>query len=162
MFTTEEIEAIAVGTRMINRIRDPMLQRAAESVLSKLAVALPDRSGSYLVSPRFYMSEGSAERATAVDLAEVRDAIRSSRKMHISYVDEHARRTRRTIWPIAMAYYVDVTLIGAWCELRSDYRNFRVERVAASKVLAERFSPDRGRLLTEWLALRKDRPDPEH
>jgi predicted DNA-binding transcriptional regulator YafY len=128
----------------------------------KLAVALPDRSGSYLVSPRFYMSEGSAERATAVDLAEVRDAIRSSRKMHICYVDEHARRTRRIIWPIAMAYYVDVTLIGAWCELRSDYRNFRVERVATSKVLTERFSPDRGRLLTEWLALRKDRPDPEH
>jgi predicted DNA-binding transcriptional regulator YafY len=160
MFTTEEIEAIAVGTRMINRIRDPMLQRAAESVLSKLAVALPDRSGSYLVSPRFYMSEGSAQRATAVDLAEVRDAIRSSRKMHICYVDEHARRTRRIIWPIAMAYYVDVTLIGAWCELRSDYRNFRVERVATSEVLTERFSPDRGRLLTEWLALRKDRPGP--
>jgi hypothetical protein len=82
MFTTEEIEAIAVGTRMINRIGDPMLQRAAESVLSKLAVALPNSTGSYLASPRFYMSEGSAQRAMAVDLAEVRDAIRSSRKMH--------------------------------------------------------------------------------
>jgi predicted DNA-binding transcriptional regulator YafY len=160
MFTTEEIEAIAVGTRLVNRIRDPMLQRAAESVLSKLAVALPDSTGSYLVSPRFYVSEGSAQRPTAVDLAGVRNAIRSSRKMHISYVDGHDSRTRRIIWPIAMAYYVDVTLIGAWCELRSDYRNFRVERIAASKVLNEHFSPDRGRLLTEWLALRKDRPDP--
>lgn len=161
-FTTEEIEAIAVGARLINRIRDPKLQRAAESVLSKLAVALPSSTGGYLVSPRFYVSEGSAERPTAVDLAKVRDAIRLSRKMQISYVDEHDRRTRRIIWPIAMAYYVDVTLIGAWCELRSDYRNFRVERIAASKVLTEQFSPDRGRLLTEWLALRKDRPEPEH
>jgi len=158
MFTTEEIEAIAVGTRLVNRIRDPKLQRAAESVLSKLAVALPDSTGRDLVSPRFYVSEGSAEKATAVDLADVRDAIRSSRKMHIGYVDERGHRTHRIIWPIAMAYYVDVTLIGAWCELRSDYRNFRVERIATAKMLTEQFSPDRGRLLREWLALRKDRP----
>jgi hypothetical protein len=62
----------------------------------------------------------------------------------------------------SLAYYVDVTLIGAWCELRSGYRNFRIERIATSKVLAEHFSPDRGRLLTEWLALRIHRPDPQH
>lgn len=161
MFTTEEIEAIAVGTRLINRIRDPKLQRAAEGVLSKLAVALPDSARTCLVSPRFYISEGSAQRATGVDLSEVRDAIRSSRKMRISYVDKAGARTRRTIWPIATAYYVDVTLIGAWCELRSDYRNFRVERIATSKVLTECFSSDRGRLLREWFALRKDRPDSE-
>jgi predicted DNA-binding transcriptional regulator YafY len=43
--------------------------------------------------------------------------------------------------------------------LRGDYRNFRVERIASSKVLEEHFSPDRGRLLAEWLALRKERPD---
>jgi predicted DNA-binding transcriptional regulator YafY len=158
-FTTEEIEAIAVGTRLVNRIRDPILQRAAASVLSKLAVALPARSGSYLVSPRFYVSEGSAEQPTAVDLAEVRDAISSSRKMQISYVDASGCCTHRIIWPIAMAYYVDVTLIGAWCELRSDYRNFRVERIASSRVLTQPFQADRERLLSEWLALRKGQPD---
>jgi len=39
---------------------------------------------------------------------------------------------------------------------------FRIERIATSKVLAEHFSPDRGRFLTEWRALRKHRPDPQH
>ena len=160
-FTTEEVEAIAIGARLVNRIRDRVLQRAAESVLSKLAVALPNGSGNYLSSPRFYVSDGSAERATAVDLADVRDSIRASHKMQISYVDAQGCHTSRIIWPIAMAYYVDATLIGAWCELRNDYRNFRVERITTSRVLTERFSPDRGRLLSEWLALRKDRPDPE-
>ena len=78
--------------------------------------------------------------------------------MRLSYVDEKGRRTRRTIWPLAMAYYVDVTLIGAWCELRRDLRNFRVERIAASRMLAARFQDHNGRLLAQWLALPKERP----
>src|SRR5206468_4728518 len=35
MFTIEEIEAIAVGARLVSRTGDPALQDAAESVLSK-------------------------------------------------------------------------------------------------------------------------------
>src|SRR5258708_19178833 len=42
MFTNEEIDAIAVGARMVRRIRDPKLQAAAESVLAKVSVVLPE------------------------------------------------------------------------------------------------------------------------
>jgi predicted DNA-binding transcriptional regulator YafY len=78
--------------------------------------------------------------------------------MHIAYVDQNGTRTERVIWPIAMAYYVDATLIGAWCELRTDFRNFRVDRITAANVLDERFSADNGRLLARWLALSKEQP----
>jgi predicted DNA-binding transcriptional regulator YafY len=44
----------------------------------------------------------------------LRNAIRETRKLAIAYGDEESRRTQRTVWPIAMVYYVDVTLIGAW------------------------------------------------
>ena len=67
-------------------------------------------------------------------------------------------RTHRTIWPIAMPYYVDVTLVGAWCELRADYRKFRVERIGSSRVLDEHFDQENGRLFREWSALPKTRP----
>jgi len=80
------------------------------------------------------------------------------RKLRIGYVDERGHRTRRTIWPLAMAYYVDVSLVGAWCELRKDLRNFRVERIASSRMLAARFQDHNGKLLAEWLALPKERP----
>src|SRR5580693_4879288 len=42
MFTTDEIDAIAVAMRMLHRTGDRGLQSAAESVLSKVTVALPD------------------------------------------------------------------------------------------------------------------------
>jgi predicted DNA-binding transcriptional regulator YafY len=156
MFTTEEVEAIVLGARMIPRLRDAKLQRAAESVLDKVTVVLPEQLRAQLAAPRFYVSSGSARPAKGIDLGALRGAIRDNRKMRIAYVDEKGKRTRRTIWPIAMAYYVDVTVIGAWCELRKDYRHFRVERVASSAVLDEQFVSDPA-LLQGWMALGKER-----
>ena len=58
-----------------------------------------------------------------------------------------------------MAYYVDATVLGAWCELRNDFRNFRVDRISDVRPLDERFIAESGRLLDEWLALPKHRPE---
>ncbi len=158
MFTVDEVEAIAVGARMVRRLRDPKLQEAAASVLAKVTVVVPDALRASLAASPIFVSEGDAVAAEGVDMAELRSAIRESRKLHIAYADEQGRRTHRTIWPIAMAYYVDVTLVGAWCEMRGDYRNFRVERIQSSKVLDEHFDQENGRLFREWSALPKTRP----
>jgi predicted DNA-binding transcriptional regulator YafY len=158
MFTADEVEAIAIGARLVRRLRDAKLQEAADSVFSKVTVVLPEALRRQLVSTPFFVSPGDTVEPRGVDLADVRAAIRDSRKLHISYADEQGRRTNRTIWPIAMAYYVDVTLVGAWCELRSGYRNFRVERIQSSKVLDEHFDQDNGRLFREWSELPKVKP----
>jgi predicted DNA-binding transcriptional regulator YafY len=159
MFTADEADAIAIGVRLLRRLRDPKLQSAAESVLAKLAAVVPDPLQPHLVAAPVYVSDGSAPPVSGVDLAELRNAVHETRKIAIDYADEEGRRTHRTIWPLAMAYYVDVTLIGAWCELRGDFRHFRVDRIASSRVLDERFPADKGELMAEWLALRKDRTD---
>ena len=159
MFTTEEVDAIAVGVRLLRRLRDPKLQAAAQSVLAKLSVVIPEPLQSQLVAAPVYVSDGDAPSVTGLDLAQLRDAIRDNRKLAITYIDEEGRRSQRTIWPIAIAYYVDATLVGAWCELRRDFRHFRVDRIQGSQLLEDRFPPDNGRLMAEWLALRKERPD---
>ena len=50
---------------------------------------------------------------------------------------------------------MQATLIGAWCELRQDYRHFRTDRIGTLTVLDERYPSDNGRLMAEWLALRQ-------
>ncbi|MFZ3233832.1 MAG: YafY family protein [Stellaceae bacterium] len=159
MFTADEADAIAIGVRLLRRLRDPKLQIAAESVLAKLAAVVPDPLQSHLVGAPVFVSEGSAPEVSGIDLAELRRAIHDTRKLSIDYADEEGRRTRRTIWPVAMAYYVDVTVIAAWCELRRDFRHFRVDRILSSRLLDERFPADNGKLMAEWMALQKDRPD---
>jgi len=159
MFTSEEADAIAIGVRLLRRLRDVKLQRAAESVLAKLAVVAPEPLQTHLVSAPIYVSDGDAPPVTGVDPAVLRDAIHEARKVSVAYIDEQGRCTRRTIRPIAMAYYVDVTVLGAWCELRNDFRNFRVDRISDARLLNERFLGESGKLMAEWLALPKHRPE---
>ena len=159
MFTSEEADAIAVGVRLLRRLRDAKLQQAAESVLAKLAVVVPEPLQPHRVSAPSYVSDGDAPPVTGVDPGVLRDAIHEARKVAIAYVDERGRHTHRTVRPIAMAYYVDVTVLGAWCELRNDFRNFRVDRISNAELLDERFLAESSRLMAEWLALPKHRPD---
>lgn len=153
MFTADEIDAIAVGARLVRRLRDPGLQEAAGAVLAKIVTILPDALRPGVVSAPFHVSDGSAETPEGIDLSDVRRAIRETRKLRITYADVKGQRSHRTIWPIAMAYYVDVTVIGAWCELRADYRHFRVERVIIASLLEETFSGQGGKLMKGWFAL---------
>jgi predicted DNA-binding transcriptional regulator YafY len=159
MFTIDEVEAIAVGARMLKRVKDPALQHAADSVLAKVSVVVPEGLRPHIADAHVYVSPGMAADPEGADLAEIRAAIRDSRKLFIGYADGKGRRTNRVIWPIAMAYYVDATLVGAWCELRADYRNFRIERIHSSKVLRERFDQQGGKLFREWSALPKHGPE---
>ncbi|MDA8049051.1 MAG: YafY family protein [Rhodospirillales bacterium] len=153
MFTADEIDAIAVGARLVRRLRDPGLQKAANSVLNKVTTALPGALRGGLMAAPFFVSDGDAETPKGVDLSELRRAIRETRKVRITYCDVHGQRSDRTVWPVAMAYYVDVTLLGAWCELRSGFRHFRVERIMTSAILDDRFSTDGGKLMERWFAL---------
>src|SRR5258705_11932356 len=50
MFTTEEIDAIAVGGRLLRRLRDRKLQEAAESVLGQLSPVGPAPLQSHLLA----------------------------------------------------------------------------------------------------------------
>lgn len=153
MFTADEVEAVLVGMRLLGRTRDPGLQQAAESVLSKLAAVLPEPLRGSLDTPPFHVSEGGAREPGAISLAELRVAIREANKLRITYRDANDTASERVIRPVAMEYYVEVTLVCAWCELRNDYRHFRADRIEAAAVLADSFAADRERLLSGWMAL---------
>jgi predicted DNA-binding transcriptional regulator YafY len=153
MFTADEVDAMVVGMRLLRRTRDPGLQQAADSVLSKLAAVLPARLRGSLDTPPFHVSEGDAREPGAISLAALRVAIREANKLRITYRDLGGTASERVIRPVAMEYYVEVTLVCAWCELRNDYRHFRADRIEAAAVLPESFAAERERLLSGWMAL---------
>jgi predicted DNA-binding transcriptional regulator YafY len=150
MFTADEIEAIAVAMRMLHRTGDHGLQSAAESVLSKVTVALPDALRDHLVAPQVFVSRAGAPAPPVADLAAIRAAIRDERKLRIAYGDEKGDQTRRVIWPFAIAYYAESTLVSAWCELRDDFRHFRADRILSFDRLDESFPVNGKTLFARW------------
>jgi predicted DNA-binding transcriptional regulator YafY len=152
MLTLDEVEAVVVGARLIRRTGDPGLRRAAERVLAKVTTMLPDSLRAQAIDPPLYVSETGARPSQTIDLADMREAIRARRKLRLHYVDEKGLETRRIVRPIAIAYYVQATLVATWCELRRDYRHFRADRIAKAELLDETFEDD-GALMEGWLKL---------
>src|ERR1700712_1801265 len=55
MFTMDEIEAIAVGARLVRRLKDPKLQAAADAVLAKVTVVVPERLRQHIADAPVYV-----------------------------------------------------------------------------------------------------------
>jgi len=152
MFTRDEIEAILVGARLIKRTGDPGLQAAAEGVLSKLSVALPPHLKDHLDLAPVYVSPAGAVVPERADLGDIRLAIRERRKLRLNYVDVDGNATERIVLPLAIAYFVEATLLCGWCELRQGQRHFRLDRIQGMDLLADSFAADHDRLMADWLS----------
>lgn len=139
----DEAEAITVGLSLIARTGDPGLLSAARRAARKLSEAAPDTSA--LIASRW-----GADAPLHVDPATVRTAIRSEQKLQLSYSDATGAVTNRVVWPIALIYYVDITMMVTWCELRADFRHFRLDRVAHCEVLTARFAGKGAGLRAQW------------
>ena len=90
-------------------------------------------------------------------LSVVREAIRVGRKLRLEYRDREGGESRRVVWPLAIAYYAESTVIGAWCELRADYRPFpRRPPCATFRCWTMLMRGDGGALLSGWRSLQAD------
>lgn len=154
-FTPEEVEAIAVGLSLIGRTGDSDLSVAAARVNRKISsVMQPAMEASVGTSP-LHVSRWNAIPPSRVAYRLLRRAIREERKLKLSYEDAVANASERTVWPLALVYYVDTVVLAAWCELRQDFRHFRVDRIASCDVTAVAFKGSSEKLRAEWLARRK-------
>ena len=114
---------------------------------NRLAAALPAtlRELVHLVTlPDAPGLEGDAPTA----LAPVVQAIRNWRRLHLDYQALDGAVTERTVWPLIL-HYRDACLIG-WCELRKDFRAFRLDRIQKASPLDDTPPRPRAALLAEW------------
>lgn len=149
MLSEEEIEALALGAKWVSRHADPALAGAARDAMAKIGAVMPRDVRQRLEDTALLV--GSNWRADHSDnLALVRQAVRDERKLSIHYCDERGRQTRRTIWPFALSFVDSVRIVIAWCELRDDFRHFRIDRIDAANLLADRYSRRRRSLLKAW------------
>jgi len=151
MFKEQEIEALVLGARIVESWADPELAAAASDVIAKVEAVIPDRLRDYMANtallapPHHYMEQ------IKFDVAELRRALRSQLKVHFSYRDAQSEPSQRTVRPLCLAYFGPVWLLSAWCELRDDFRTFRLDRIDGFTVPGDRFRQEPGRTLHDFL-----------
>jgi predicted DNA-binding transcriptional regulator YafY len=153
MFTPEEMEAILLGSKWVAQRADARLGEAAEHALAKIRAVLPADLAETLDSGGLLVGKGAPIIAGTIDLGLIREALRKERKLMISYADGAGKATDRTVWPVALGFFDQVRMLAAWCELRLDYRHFRIDRIRTAELLDERPPRRRRVMFKEWREL---------
>lgn len=151
MFDGEEIEALVLGLRVVESWADPGLASAARSVLAKVEQILPGAKLSLLRDTQLY-APGHDRPNVSIDGAEMRGAIRRRAKVMLDYADAAGAHSERCVRPLALTFYGPVWLLLAWCELRDDFRTFRLDRIRGAWILTETFDAEPGKTLEDFLA----------
>ena len=151
MFREQEIEALVLGARIVQSWADPELAAAAGDVIAKVEAVIPERLRSYMANTALLAPSHHYMEPISFDVAELRRALRSQLKVRFSYRDAQAEASQRVVRPLCLAYYGPVWMLSAWCELREDFRTFRLDRMADFAVPGERFRSEPGKTLHDFL-----------
>ena len=151
MLKETEIEALILGTRIVESWADPQLANAASDVIAKVEAVLPDRLRNYMAEVALLAPCEHFMEPITFELAELRRAIRERRPLEFAYRDASGDGTSRRVRPLSLAYFGPVWLLAAWCELREDFRTFRLDRITDFTLIEEVFRNEPGKTLHDFL-----------
>lgn len=151
MFDADEIEALVLGLRIVQSWTDEAMAVAAGRAVDRVRAVVPEELDRRIGDLALFAPRQAAGRQHRTDTGPYRRAIRDRRVLEILYEDEGGQRSERRIRPLGLLFYGPKWLLAAWCELRRDFRTFRLDRVAAVQAADERFRPEPGRTLADFL-----------
>jgi predicted DNA-binding transcriptional regulator YafY len=158
MFTADEAKALVAAVRLAQSRLDAGLSGEAESALSKILSVLPPATRAAAESLALYAPSWPMDPVLRDRLQAARLATEARRKLLLHYKDMHDAESHRTVRPLGCFYWGQAWTLGAWCEQRADFRNFRIDRIVAMDVLEERFRDEPGQTLADlFRAVEADR-----
>lgn len=147
--TVEELEALNLGVAIVAEAADETLKAAAASLADKIDAVLPERTVSDADKWKFAVYPFADAVRGFSQMPTLRAAIRAKQKLKITYHSKGDRITTRTIRPLHMEYWGRVWTLTAWCELRNDFRVFRVDLIQSAEALPEMFVDEPGKRLSD-------------
>lgn len=149
-FSPDEMDALILGLGWVQQRADPALAQSSESALAKILSARGNGTAPGDGTSGLAPAASASERVDPPQTAVLRDAIRRQRKVEIGYEDAKSALSDRIVWPIAIVYFDDVRILAAWCEQRSAFRHFRVDRLQVRAVSEERYPGQRQSIIARW------------
>ena len=157
MFTQDEAKALVASVRMAQVWLDPALAQSAQDALGKILSVLPVDARVAAEALAVYAPQGGLPAGAQRTLQTLREAVQERRKVFINYRDLAEKASERTLRPLGCFYWGKVWTLAAWCEQRSDFRTFRVDRITYVRSLEERFRDEPGRTLADLARLNEAR-----
>ncbi len=152
MFDEEELEALLLGVRMVDVWSEPTLAAAAKRAVARIEAVLPERLLPELERKLIMVPPSRPDDGVADLLHVLRQSVRFQTKVKFHYQRADGESSVRTVRPLGLAYWGRTWTLVAWCELRDDFRHFRLDRMSRLVESGVKFEQEPGRSLDDFLA----------
>lgn len=150
MFTREEMEALILGFRFVEKRTDAPIAAAARNALAKIEAVLPDELRRDADDVSLMVGPGPTLPNDRVELQMLRNALRQERPLTIRYRALNDTVSERSVWPCALTYFDGARVLVGWCTLRKDFRHFRTDRIEHAVLEESRYPKRRTSLVKQW------------
>jgi len=155
-FTSEEAGALAMGGVLVGQMTDSSLATPMCSALQKIRAVLSreqqEKIGRIERATLLMERRVVSRCANGTSLLQIQDALARCRVLHLAYrAGSTGEATARQVEPLGLTHYLQHWHLIAWCRLRGDFRDFRLDRIEDLAVLPEVFPVREGFQLGDYL-----------
>ncbi len=142
MFTHEELVALISGARMVREWGGAAMALAAEEALIKIESVIPEEARDRAARVEVH----ARDAGTMTDdirrlIDQLEQAAEDRIRVVLDYMDANGAVTQRQVRPLGLWFWGKVWTLVAWCELREDFRMFRLDGIT-SHVMGDQFRPE--------------------
>jgi len=152
MFDADQVQALVLGARMVKTWGGKELAQAAQRAIEKIEGALPRELKHLTADSHVYAIPYRFDDELTGNLQVLRTAINGKENIEFDYTTGEGIDSTRGGKPLALYFWGRVWTLVAWCDLRQDFRSFRIDRM---RNIAHRgpFEPTPGQSLDDFIAL---------
>ncbi len=145
MFTLEEATAFLTAEKLVEKLTDASTKTAYTSAMYKVRSVLRNTEKDYLenieehiqVIDNPYLPKGEENN----HIQTILQSISLKNVLAINYFANHNQKTtKRNVEPCGIYYQGNKWYLIGFCQLRNDYRNFRIDRISAINVTETKFT----------------------
>lgn len=148
MFTQEEATAFITAEKLIAKLTDESVDESYKSAMYKIKAVLRASEKDYIETLDKHIEVIDSPYIATPKLQSgliplILKSITEKSVLSLDYFANHSQeRTKRNIEPVGIFYMRNYWHLVAYCHLRKDYRNFRVDRISSIDKTSKTFEKE--------------------
>ena len=158
MFTKSEASSMLTAEKLVEKFTDQSIEKNFKSALDKIKSVLPltDKDFLEILTPNiavFQHFTSSTQDFPNNFLNDIQHALAAKKVLKLDYYAQYSNKltTDRPVEPIGICYYGFAWHMIAYCRMRNDYRDFRLDRIKNLIISDEQYIRTSKKTLHEFL-----------
>lgn len=156
MFTPEEAGSMLIAEKLVNSFSDESIKHNFGLASDKIKAVLPETHREFLGNigeqiQVFHGEETKSSQHTNNFLTRIQQAISEKKCVKIDYLSKSKKElSSRVVEPVGLCFYAFNWHLIAFCRMRNDYRDFRVDRIDKLAIEEDCISENANRTISEY------------